>query len=263
MPLDSLSSVEKAVDVLFHLHSASAPLGVSAIGQALGMPKSSTHRLLSALSRRGLVEREGRGLYRPGMGLVALGIGVLDRDPVVTAARPILESFAERIGETFFLVGARAGQLVVLDKSEGSGFLRAAPRVGSFVPDHSTAVGKLYHAFAPELLRAEPEAGRARADAGVAPRRDSSAARGGDQPSAAFTSEVEGARDRGWASNRDQWIAGMSVLAAPVRTGGRLAGAVALAAASPRLEELGGDALASEVISAAERIGARLQGETT
>jgi IclR family acetate operon transcriptional repressor len=234
MPLDSMSTVDKALDVLFHLNASSAPLGVSAIGQALGMPKSSTHRLLATLSRRGLVEREGRGLYRPGMGLVALGLGVLDRDPLVAAARPVLESCAERRGETFFLVGARAQRLVVLDKAEGSGFLRAAPRVGSQVPSHSTAVGKLYHAFGPDLV-------------------------GGEQvPSQA---EVALAKMRGWAANRDQWIAGMSVLAAPVLLGERMVGALALAAASPRLEELGGDTLAQEVIDAAGRIAARLQGE--
>ncbi len=33
-----------------------------------------------------------------------------------------------------FLIGARAGKLVVLDKVEGTGFLRAAPSVGTEVP---------------------------------------------------------------------------------------------------------------------------------
>lgn len=247
MSAESMSTVEKAVDVLFHLHESSEPVGVSAIGRALGMPKSSTHRLLSALGRRGLVEREGRGLYRPGMGLVALGIGVLDRDPVVAAARPVLEAFADEAGETFFLVGAKAGRLVVLDKAEGNGFLRAAPRVGSHVPVHATAVGKLYLAFAPQLVAAADDARPAFTARTLA-------------DDAALEAAVELARAQGWAANRDEWIAGMSVLAAPVLSGGRLVGAVALAAASPRFEELGGDALARNVTAAASQIAARLQG---
>ena len=113
---------------------------MTAIGRALGLPKSSAHRLLTALSRRGLVEQDGRGRYRPGIGLVALGLGALEREPVVVAARPVLEQEAGALGETFFLVAARAGRLVVLDKAEGNGFLRAAPRVGSSVPVHATAV---------------------------------------------------------------------------------------------------------------------------
>ena len=49
---------------------------------------------------------------------------------------------AQRLGETVFLTAARAGAVVVLDKAEGTGFLRAAPRIGSTVPLHATAVGK-------------------------------------------------------------------------------------------------------------------------
>ena len=77
--MEALTTVEKAVDVLFHLHREPAARGVTAIGRALGLPKSSTHRLLTALGRRGLVEKDDRGRYRPGIGLIALGLGALMR----------------------------------------------------------------------------------------------------------------------------------------------------------------------------------------
>ena len=63
------------------------------------------------------------------------------------AGEQTFEAAAAQYGETFFLVSARARRLVVLDKAEGTGFLRAAPRVGSSVPAHATAVGKLYLAL--------------------------------------------------------------------------------------------------------------------
>jgi len=96
--MEAQSTVEKAVDVLFHLHAEPHACGVTAIGRTLGLSKSSTHRLLTALSRRGLVEKDDRGRYRPGIGLVALGVGALDREPVVAAARPILEAEAQALG---------------------------------------------------------------------------------------------------------------------------------------------------------------------
>ena len=65
-------TVEKAIDILFHLHGAPASRGVTEIARQLGLAKSSVHRLLAALTRRGLVERDERGRYRPGIGLVAL-----------------------------------------------------------------------------------------------------------------------------------------------------------------------------------------------
>jgi IclR family acetate operon transcriptional repressor len=249
--VESLSTVEKAVDLLYLLHESTAPQGVTAIGRALGVPKSSAHRLLTALSRRGLVEQDGRGRYGPGIGLVALGLGALEREPVVAAARPVLEQEAEALGETIFLVGARAGRLVVLDKAEGNGFLRAAPRVGSSVPIHATASGKLFLAFAPELLAA--------ADSPLERFTPRTAAAAG-----ALEREVELARKRGWAANREEWIPGLAVLAAPVwlKAAERLAAIVAVAAPAPRMRSLGEAEVARRTLAAAARIAARLEGRT-
>jgi len=245
--VESLGSVEKAVDILFHLHGAPLPQGVTAIGRALGLPKSSAHRLLAALGRRGLVERDERGRYRTGIGLLALGLGALESEPIVVAARPVLEEAAQALRETFFLVAARAGCLVVLDKAEGTGFLRAAPTVGSSVPVHATAVGKLFLAFGGDAI-AEPA-----------------------EPFERFSEntrilahelaeEVERARRTGYAENREEWIPGLSVLAAPVRVSGRMLAAVAVAAPSQHFAALGTDEVAQRTLAAAERIAARLEG---
>lgn len=245
--MQSQSSVEKAIDLLFHLHAEGVPRGATAVGKALALPKSSAHRLLSTLTRRGLLERDARGQYRPGIGLVALGLGVLEREPVVAAARPVLEAEAEKLGETVFLTAARAGTIVVLDKAEGTGFLRAAPRIGSTVPVHATAVGKLYLAYAPGSVKL------------------------GDAPLAAFTPttkthpqtlqiELNRVRELGYAENRDEWIRGLSAIAAPVFAAGRMVGALAVATSSPHMEAMRGSAIAARIVAAARRIGERMEG---
>ena len=240
------STVEKSIEVLFHLHGAGEPLGVSALGRSLGLPRSTVHRLLAPLLRRGLVERDGDRRYRPGFALVALGLGVLRGDPLVAAASPVLEAEAQDLGETVFLTAARGGRIAVLEKAEGRGFLRASPQVGSTVPVHATAVGKLQLAFAPEAVvvgepfdaftpatRATPEA---------------------------LAREVELARHRGYAENRDEWIPGLAVVAAPVLVAGAMAGAVSIAVPSARLAALGADALAARAVRAAGHVAARLSG---
>jgi len=246
---DGAGTIDKAIDVLFHLHAQRLPQGVSAVGRALGLPKSSVHRLLSALARRGLVERDEGGLYRMGVGLVTLGQAVLDREPVAVAARPVLEANARATGETFFLVAARAGRLVVLDKAEGSGFLRAAPRIGAEVPAFATAVGKLYRAFAPSEVDwpAEPEAftDRTLTDA------------------EAFGAAAASVRRRGFARNQDEWIPGLSVVSAPVRLGGRMAAGVAMAGATTNMRALGGAQARDAVLDAARDIESRLAGTAT
>ena len=244
---DVSGTVEKALDILFHLHEMPEPQGVTAIGRALGMPKSSAHRLLAALGKRGLVEQDVRGRYQIGIALIALGLGALNREPIAALARSVLEEQAAVIGETFFLVVARAGRLVVLDKVEGNGFLRAAPQIGSMVPVHATAVGKLYLAFAPQLLSSD--AGMERFTDKTLINRES------------LANTVATTRSTGWASNFEEWIPGLSVLAAPILPAGRMLGAVALAAAAPRITELGIDFLARRVVDAADRITARLNGK--
>jgi IclR family acetate operon transcriptional repressor len=252
--LEALSTVEKAIDVLFHLHGETAAQGVTSIGRSLGLPKSSTHRLLSALSRRGLVEKDESGRYRPGIGLVALGLGALDREPVVAAARPVMQSEAETLGETVFLVAARAGRLLVLDKAEGSAFLRASPRVGSSVPVHATAVGKLYLAFGAGEVELGDGDLEQFCDATVTDR-------------SRIEREINRVAADGHASNSDEWIGGLSVVAAPVRVslGGaqspsRMEAAVAFAATTVRMQALGIQQVALRAVDAAARIALRLEG---
>jgi len=245
--MEQSTSIEKAVDVLFYLHRESAPQGVTALGRALGLPKSSAHRLLASLRRRGLVERDEAGRYRPGIALVALGLGALEREPVVVAARPVLEAEARMLGETVFLVGARAEALVVLDKAEGTGFLRAAPRVGSSVPVHSTAVGKLFLAFHPQAVRAPQRTLERFTQRTVRTRRE-------------LREEVDLTRERGYAENREEWIPGLSVVAAPILCARCMHGAVAVALPSARLAQQDRDALAQRIIAAAGRIADRMDG---
>ena len=239
------ATVEKALDLLFHLHDAGGAVGVSSLGRALDMPKSSVHRLLNAMLRKGIVERDERARYRPGTGLLALGLGVLDREPVVVCARAVLPRIVEEIGETMFLVGRRARKLVVLDKHEGRGLLRVSPTVGSEVPVHCTAAGALFMAHEPDVFPAETVAAEAR-DIHVEP--------------GYLQARATAALAQGWSSNFELWQPGLAVLAAPVIVRGQIRAAVALAASAPRLAELGGEALAPRVVSATRQIAARAAG---
>lgn len=233
------ATVEKALDVLFHLHQAGTALGLSEIGRALDLPKSSCHRLLTSLLKREMVERDELGHYRPGLALLSLGIGAQSREPVVAAARPILEAEVSELGETVFVVGQRRGRLRVLDKLEGTGFLRAAPGVGDVIPSDVTAVGKLYRVFGDHAERSS--------EAAVA-----------HDPI-----EQDEVRRRGYALNRDAWIDGLSVLAVPIwqqegESARRLAATLALAAATARFDVLGREAIASRLLAASDRIAGRL-----
>jgi len=207
----SSGTVDKALRVLDVLHRAKAPLALAEVARALGTPKPTAHRLLASLVRAALVEQHADGRYALGMGLVRLGLGALAGDPIVRASQFELERAARELGETFFLVKARAGRLVVLSKVEGTGMLRVAPDVGAEVPVDVTASGRLYMAFAPELL-----AGNASAR-GVSP------------------GAVKRAAERGYDVNDAEWLPGLTVIAAPVFAQITLAGCVTCAGPAVRL----------------------------
>jgi DNA-binding IclR family transcriptional regulator len=243
------TAIDKALDVLFHLHASPLALGVSELGRSLHLPRSSAHRLLSSLKRRALVEQDEAGRYRPGVGLIALASGVLERDPLVAAARPVMEASAESLGDTFFLVAARGGRILVLDKAEGTGVLRASPRLGSTVPLHATAVGKLYLAHAPEQVwSAEGQDARERFTAQTL------------ADDEALRAEAQAAAARGYATNRQEWIAGLYVVAAPIAVASRMLGAVCAALPTTRMLELAEADVAARVMDAAAQIARRLRG---
>jgi DNA-binding IclR family transcriptional regulator len=245
--MEQHGTIQKAVDLLFHLHDAAVPCGVSDLSRRLGMPKSSVHRLLTALAPRALVERDEDGRYRPGVGLVALGLGVVEREPLVTAARPVMEAESRALGETFFVVAARGRRLCVLDKVEGTGVLRAAPQVGATLPVHATASGKIYLAHAPALIAGPPARLERYTKRTPATQR-------------LLERDVEATRRRGWAVNDEEWVPGLSVVGAPILGRGPLRGVLVAAVPSARFAELGAAALGRRVAAAGRKIAARLEG---
>lgn len=242
-------AVDRALDLLDALAEARGPVGVTALARAVGLPKSTVHRLLAALVRRGLVEQFDAG-YRLGVRLVALGLGVLASEPVVEAAEPVLETLARDLGETCFLVGARAQKLVVLAKAEGTGLLRVAPRVGAEVPVHATAAGRIYLAFAPDAVRIPREPFPA-----YTPR----------TPTTARALEVHIARVRreGIDANVGEWVDGLAVVSAPIIARGALASVLACAMPTTRYSEQDEALVIERVRHAAKRIGKRLEGKVT
>lgn len=229
-------TVDKAVQVLRELATAEGPRPLGELAEALAMPKATVHRLLASLIAHELVEAREGGRYALGVGLVRLGLAALDVDPLVRLARAELERAALAFGETFFLVAPRAQKLVVLDRAEGSGVLRAAPQLGSELPVASTASGRLILAYAPELLR------------------------DGERQSAEHHAALKRVRRAGYDVNENEWIAGLTVVAAPLVVRARCHGAVACAGVSAQLR---GERLAEAVkrtLRLARRIEAVIAG---
>lgn len=101
---DALKSVgEHPLDVL-DCFLADDELRVSEIARALGVAKSSAHRMLSTLLSRGFVEQNpGTGRYRLGLHIYELGQLSISRSRLRQAALPIMEDLRQRTGQTIHL----------------------------------------------------------------------------------------------------------------------------------------------------------------
>ncbi len=241
------SSTLKALAVLEALVRAGRAVGLGDLMQATGLPKPTLHRTLALFEEAGYVQREpaGRG-YAVGTRLAALGLAILTHDSVATLRHAILRQLVADVGETCNLSMLRRGEVVYLDRVEADWPLRLHLPVGSTVPAHCSASGKLLLAALPAeqrdaLVATLPLAGfteRTITDRGLLAR------------------ELDHIRAAGYALDNEEYVAGVACVAVPVRVGGEAVAAVAVHAATARLPLPMAIELVPRLARAAERIAA-------
>ncbi len=103
-------TLDRGIRILEHLAAVGTPQPIAEIGQAVGLHRSITYRLLRTLEDHQLVERDPAGHFRLGLGMVGLARGV--RTDLQSAALPQLNALVAQLGVTAFLV-VRAGDEAV------------------------------------------------------------------------------------------------------------------------------------------------------
>lgn len=149
--------VRKALQVLRLM--ADAPgreWGVREVSQALRLPPSTTHRILSILDLEGLVQSDATpGRYRLGLEFLRIAWQATARFPIREIALPIMREMVARCNETAVLgVYERARMEMILVASvESSHPLRYVIELNSWQPVHAGASGLVIMAFLPEMER--------------------------------------------------------------------------------------------------------------
>lgn len=148
-PQAGLSSVDNALQLL-HLIGERRALRVAEAAEALGVARSTAHRLLTALRRQSFVTQDKpNGVYRPGRALLEIGLAAIGRVDIRHAARPVLEQLSEQTQETASLLLLEGNSVRFIDCVEGSRAVRVATRTGIVLPAHCTAGGKAILAALP------------------------------------------------------------------------------------------------------------------
>ena len=244
------TSVDNALWLL-QLVGESQALRVAEAADLLGVARSTAHRLLTALRRRGFVMQDRpNGAYRPGPALHEIGLAAVSRIDVRRIARPVLEQLRDETGETISLAVLEGDTIRFVDCVESARSVRVGNRTGVVRLAHASAVGKAILAELPpgELDRRYPSAE-------LTPGTASSLT-----DLAELHAQLAEIRAQGYALNWEESAEGVSAVAVALRdTAGTPLAAIGIAAPSSRTGSIEGiRAHAPAVLRAARLVQERL-----
>jgi DNA-binding IclR family transcriptional regulator len=147
-------SIDRAAALLVHVVESGEPTSVSRLAETTGLPKSTTSRLVGALERQGLLQRD-RATVRPGPVLLRFA-GRDDYAGIVAASSGALDRLAAASGETVNVGVSTPNGIEQLDQRDSRHFIGSTNWVGRCVPHHCTALGKVFLAAGTSKLPGAP-----------------------------------------------------------------------------------------------------------
>jgi IclR family acetate operon transcriptional repressor len=252
-----VQTIERVDQLLGILGRATQALSLGELAEAVGLPKGTTHRLLSSLVYFNYVQQEpvSRG-YRLGFKLVTLGNYLLDQIDLRKVAQPHLLELAQRTEETANLAVLDRDEALYIDKIQlSSSGLHMTSRIGYRAPLHCSAMGKVLLAHQPDA-----EIDRIIARRGL-PRRTAKTITDG----AALKTHLHTVRAEGYAMDDEEHSNGVRCVAAPIRdTRGEIVAAISVSAPAVRVTRaVARQSMRPLVMTTADRIASQLGYEPT
>ena len=142
-------SLQKALSILVYMGEQAPEAGVTQLATELGLTKSTVHRLLHAMERFELIERNAETeRYRLGLKLHQLGSKAVESRTLRSEARRLLQEMSRRSRETVSLAVPAAGGVICLDRMDSPHtIITVCTPVGAMFPPHCTAAGKAILAY--------------------------------------------------------------------------------------------------------------------
>ncbi|MGA2010246.1 MAG: IclR family transcriptional regulator [Solirubrobacteraceae bacterium] len=201
----NIQSIERAAGILRLLSGRARRLGVVDIAGELGLPKGTVHGLLRTLQHVGFVEQDAEtGKYQLGAALLHMGSSYLDGNELRTRALNWSDSLATRTREAVRIGILHEHQVLVVHHVFRPDDSLQTLEVGTLLPAHATAVGKVLLAHHPYLTAELVKDGlHAYTDATITdPER--------------LERELARVRSQGWASDIGELVPGQVAYAAPI-----------------------------------------------
>ena len=221
------SSAERSLRLLAILAQEGRPMSLAELTARLGLPKGTAHRICLQLLETGFLARDvDERCFSVGPALRDLAFATLNHGVVRGLRHQVLAGLVREIGETCNFTTQDGAEVLYLDRVEAKWPLRLTLDVGSHVPLHCTASGKLFLALMPADARNE-----------VIDRIElTRMTRATITSRSALKAECEAILERGYAWDREEFIAGLIAVAVPLGSDPRGArAAVAVHAPTARM----------------------------
>lgn len=147
-PVQSAERIFQVMEML----AENGEMGLMEISAALGLHKSTVHRLLMSLVYMGYARQdEASQKYMLSYKIVNMAGKILERMDVLQVAKPYLERLSDLSGEAVHLVQREGNQILYIYKIEAKvGTIRMVSHVGMIHPMYCSGVGKAIMATLPE-----------------------------------------------------------------------------------------------------------------
>src|SRR4051795_9961708 len=244
----AVQSVDRALSVL-EILAAHGEVGVTEVAAELGVHKSTAFRLVAVLESRGFVEQlADRGKYRLGFGVVRLAGAAAAQLDIAQQGRAVCGALAAELEETVNIAILDSDRAVNISQVRGPAALSTHNWVGQGTPLHATSSGKVLLAYAPDAVR-KSALSRELQRFTPATITDPEELR----------QHLDGIVERGWGSTVEEYEAGLSAVAAPVRgADGDVVAALSVSGPSFRMDSEDFPRLARRVLTAADELSRRL-----
>ncbi|MFF9342385.1 MULTISPECIES: IclR family transcriptional regulator [unclassified Streptomyces] len=144
-------AVTRAFDILELFLQGDGTLSAPEITRRLGLPRTTTHELVSTLTARNYLvpvpEQPGR--YRLGVRTYQLGSRYAEGLDLAAEGREVARETAETCGETVHVALLEDADVIYVAKVDSTHAVRMVSAAGRRLPAHCTAVGKMLLAMLP------------------------------------------------------------------------------------------------------------------
>jgi IclR family transcriptional regulator, acetate operon repressor len=219
-------SVRRAVSILKSFTDSRSEWTLMDLAREVGLNKTTTFRLLSALESEGMVARSPEtGAYRLGPSVIALG-GVATRSNTLrTAGLAELQRVARETGEAVTLEVLVGNEVLIIEEVASARLVSSSQSVGTRHPAHATSTGKV---LLSEMNEAERQAALPLPLASVTARTITDWA--------ALSKELDEVRVRGYAQALEELESAYAAVSVPVRNhDGRILAAICVGGPVTRL----------------------------